>query len=65
MDNSMDSIESNGSWDEQKDILKQKFAVLNENNFMFDEGKKEEILERIQQKLSKSKDELRDIISPL
>jgi len=32
---------------------------------MFDEGKKEEILERIQLKLSKSKDELRDIISPL
>ena len=61
----MDSTELNGSWDEQKDILKQKFAALNENDFMFDEGKKEEILESIQLKLSKSKDELRDIISPI
>ena len=65
MDNSMDSKGLNGRWDEQKDLLKQKFAALNENDFMFDEGKKEEILERIQLKLSKSKDELLDIISPL
>jgi len=61
----MNSTEFNGNWEEQKGILKQKFAALTENDFMFDEGKKEEMLGRLQIKLSKSTEELRDIISSI
>lgn len=61
----MNTIEFNGNWEEQKGILKQKFAALTENDFMFDEGKKEEMLGRLQIKLSKTTEELRDIISSI
>jgi len=61
----MNSTEFNGNWEEQKGILKQKFAALTENDFMFDEGKKEEMIGRLQIKLSKTTEELRDIISSI
>ena len=61
----MNSTEFNGNWEEQKGILKQKFAALTENDFMFDEGKKEEMLGRLQIKLSKTTEELREIISSI
>ena len=61
----MNSTEFKGNWEEQKGILKQKFAALTDNDFMFDEGKKEEMLGRLQIKLSKTTEELRDIISSI
>lgn len=54
-----------GNWNEQKGKLKQKFAALTENDLMFAEGKKDEMLGRIQIKLGKSKDELYKIIEGL
>lgn len=59
----MNSIEINGNWDEQKGILKQKFAALTNSDLMFADGTKDEMFERLQLKLSKTKEELRDIIS--
>jgi len=61
----MNSTEIKGNWEEQKGILKQKFAALTDNDLMFAEGKKEEMFGRLQIKLSKSKEELRKIISTL
>jgi len=61
----MNSTEFKGNWEEQKGILKLKFAALTDNDFMFDEGKKEEMLGRLQIKLSKTTEELRDIISSI
>jgi len=57
--------ELKGNWNEQKGKLKQKFAILTDNDFLFDEGKKEEMLGRIQIKLGKTKEQLRQIISSL
>ena len=57
--------ELKGNWNEQKGRLKQKFAMLTDNDLMFVEGKKEEMLGRIQIKLGKTKEELREIISGL
>jgi len=57
--------ELKGTWDEQKGKLKQKFAALTDNDLMFTEGKKDEMFGRLQMKLSKSKEELREIISAL
>jgi uncharacterized protein YjbJ (UPF0337 family) len=61
----MNTTELKGSWTEQKGKLKQKFAELTDNDLMFTAGKKEEMFGRLQVKLSKSKEELRKIISDL
>ena len=51
------------SWIEQKGKLKQRFAVLTENDLLFDEGMKEEMLGKLQRKLGKTREELRKIIA--
>ncbi|HBS86011.1 MAG: general stress protein CsbD [Bacteroidetes bacterium GWF2_38_335] len=61
----MNTTELKGTWNEQKGKLKQKFATLTDNDLMFVEGKKEEMLGRLQKKLGKTKDELHKIISEL
>jgi uncharacterized protein YjbJ (UPF0337 family) len=61
----MNTTEVKGNWNEQKGKLKQKFAALTDNDLMFAEGKKEEMLGRLQIKLGKSKEELHKIISEL
>jgi len=61
----MNTTELKGTWEEQKGKLKQKFAALTDNDLMFSEGKKEEMLGRIQIKLGKTKEELHEIISSL
>jgi uncharacterized protein YjbJ (UPF0337 family) len=61
----MNSTEIKGSWAEQKGKLKQKFAILMDNDLLFTEGKKEEMFGRIQSKLGKTKEELHKIISTL
>ena len=54
-----------GNWDEQKGKLKQKFATLTDDDLMFAEGKKDEMLGRLQIKLGKTKDELHKMLSEL
>ena len=54
-----------GNWNEQKGKLKQKFAVLTDNDLLFEEGKKEEMLGKLQIKLGKTKEELSAIIAAL
>lgn len=58
-------IELKGNWNEQKGKLKQKFAALTDDDFLFAEGKMDEMLGRLQIKLGKSKEELRELISSL
>lgn len=59
------SDELKGSWNEQKGRLKQKFALLTDNDLLFVEGKKDEMLGKIQKKLGKTKEELQAIIAAL
>jgi uncharacterized protein YjbJ (UPF0337 family) len=54
-----------GNWNEQKGKLKQKFATLTDDDLLFAEGKKDEMLGRLQIKLGKTKEQMRDIISAL
>ena len=61
----MNTIELKGNWNEQKGKLKQKFAVLTDNDLMFKEGEKEEMLGRLQFTLGKTKEELQKIIGAL
>lgn len=55
----------NGAWEEQKGKLKQKFAKLTDNDLLFVDGKKEEMMGKLQIKLGKSKEELDSIIKNL
>ena len=54
-----------GNWNEQKGKLKQKFATLTDKDLMFEEGKKDEMLGKLQIKLGKSKEELKKIMEAL
>ena len=66
MTNSTDNqnaIKSN--WSEQKTKLKTKFPTLTDDDLKYDEGKKEEMLSKIQVKLGKSKEEFATIIASL
>lgn len=63
--NNMNSTELKGNWNEQKGRLKQKFAILTDDDLMFSEGKKDEMFGRLQKKLGKTKQELKEIISGL
>jgi len=61
----INTTELSGTWNEQKGKLKQRFATLTENDLLFQEGKKDEMLGRLQIKLGKTKEELRSIIAGL
>jgi uncharacterized protein YjbJ (UPF0337 family) len=61
----MNKQEVKGNWDVQKGKLKQMFANLTDDDLMFVEGKKDEMLGRLEIKLGKSKTELDKIISTL
>ena len=57
--------EIKGNWNEQKGKLKQKFAYLTDDDLLFAEGRKDEMLGKLQIKLGKTKDELRKLIESL
>jgi len=61
----MNTTELKGDWNEQKGKLKKKFAVLTDNDLMFEEGKKEEMFGKLQIKLGKTKEEFDKIIKEL
>ena len=61
----MTQLELKGSWNEVKGKLKQKYAQLTDDDLAFAEGKDEELLGRLQQKLGKSKEDLRKEIGDL
>jgi uncharacterized protein YjbJ (UPF0337 family) len=61
----MNTTELKGNWEEQKGKLKQKFATLTDNDLMFAEGKKEEMMGKLQIKLGKTKEELHTILGDL
>ena len=54
-----------GSWNEVKGKLKQKYGQLADNDLAFSEGKEDELLGRLQQKLGKTKEDLRQEIENL
>ncbi|MBP9793554.1 MAG: CsbD family protein [Flavobacterium sp.] len=61
----MNTTEIKGIWEEQKGKLKQQFATLTDDDLLFAEGKKDEMLGKLQVKLGKTKEELHKILSEL
>ena len=61
----MTNLQIKGSWNELKGKLKQKYGQLTDNDLTFADGKEDELLGRLQQKLGKSKEDLRKEIESL
>lgn len=61
----MESNEFTGNWIKTKGKLKQKFALLTDNDLLLEEGRNDEMFGRLQIKLGKTKEELQKIIASL
>ena len=59
------TTELKGNWNEIKGKLKQKFALLTDNDLLLTEGKKDELIGRLQIKLGKTKEEVQKILADL
>lgn len=55
----MEKLRIKGAWNETKGKLKQKYGQLTDDDLTYAEGKEDELYGRLQQKLGKTKDELK------
>lgn len=53
------------SWREQKVLLKRMFPILSDEDFLLAEDNRETMLQQLQAKLGKTKDELESIFAEL
>jgi uncharacterized protein YjbJ (UPF0337 family) len=61
----MNTTSLKGNWNEQKGLLKQKFASLTDDDLLFVEGKKDEMWGKLQKKLGKTKEEILKVIGDI
>ncbi len=61
----MDKLELKGNWNETKGKLKQAYGDLTEDDLQYAEGKEDELVGRLQQKLGKTRDEVVKMIRDL
>ena len=61
----MNTLSMKGNWKEIAGKLKQQFANLTDDDLLFAEGKEEELLGRLQQKIGKTKEEIRTLVAKL
>ncbi|MBN2731666.1 MAG: CsbD family protein [Balneolaceae bacterium] len=54
----MDKLEIKGNWNKIKGKLKQEYGELTDNDLQYTEGKEEELVGHLQEKLGKSRDEV-------
>ena len=55
----MEKLQVKGAWNEVKGKLKQKYGQLTDDDLKFAEGKEDELYGRLQQRLGKSKEEIK------
>ncbi len=61
----MDKLEIKGSWNELKGKAKQEYGELTDDDLAYEEGKEDELVGRIQNKLGKTREEVVDWINSL
>jgi uncharacterized protein YjbJ (UPF0337 family) len=61
----MNRLQFKGSWNEVKGKLKQTYGQLTDDDLVFVEGKDDELIGRLQKRLGKSREEIREMISKL
>lgn len=61
----MNTTKIKGNWNELKGKMKQQYADLTDDDLLYEEGKEDELYGRLQQKLGKTKDEVKKYIAEL
>ena len=61
----MNTLTAKGNWKEISGKLKQKYANLTDDDLLFKEGKEDELMGKLQQKIGTTKEGLRDLIAKL
>jgi uncharacterized protein YjbJ (UPF0337 family) len=61
----MNKLQVKGAWNEVKGKMKQKYAKLTDDDLTFVEGKEDELLGRLQQRLGKTKAEIQKEIESM
>lgn len=61
----MNRLQFKGSWNEVKGKLKRTYGQLTDNDLVFAEGKDDELIGRLQKRLGKGREEIREMISNL
>ncbi len=54
-----------GNWNELKGKLKQRYSSLTDDDLLFEEGKEDEFVGRLQKKLGKTNEEIRSMLRDL
>lgn len=58
----MTTLKIKGTWNETKGKLKQRYAQLTDNDLLFEEGKEDELLGRLQKRTGETKERIRQFI---
>ena len=58
----MTKLSLKGNWNQVKGKLKQKYADLTDDDLLFEEGKEDELLGRLQERTGETKERLREFI---
>ncbi len=61
----MNTTELKGNWNELKGKLKKSYAELTDNDLLYEEGREDELYGRLQQRLGKSKEEVKKLFEDL
>lgn len=61
----MTELSFKGNWNVMKGKLKQKYAQLTDDDLLFEEGKEEEVIGRIQKRTGETKENIRSFIEKL
>lgn len=61
----MNTTSLKGKWNEIKGKIKKEYADLTDDDLLYEEGKEDELYGRIQQKVGKTKDEVKKWIAGL
>lgn len=61
----MSNLKLKGNWNELKGKVKQKYADLTDDDLLYEEGKEDELIGRIQKKTGQARDEVVDWLNQL
>lgn len=54
-----------GNWNQVKGNLKQKWAKLTDDDLLYEEGKEDELIGKIQEKTGETKEEINDFLEKM
>ena len=58
-------LKLNGSWNEVKGKVKKEYADLTDDDLLYEDGKDDELLGRLQNKIGKTKEQVKEWIEKL